>query len=157
MILKIKGTKLVEAVTAYRKALESSRFTGYPVLGNFPFEACDVASLLLATYLTSMGFGQFECVKGRRRRRDRGRIRFHVWLEQNHTIIDITADQFQDGMGAVVVTNDRSWHDTFIQQTRWKNFVDFESDPENFKSIYDEIVAEIGAVPPRAPGPVGRG
>jgi hypothetical protein len=42
----------------------------------------------------------------------------HFWLEHAGYIIDITADQFEDGPEPVVVTTDRSWYDRFQGQTR---------------------------------------
>ena len=38
----------------------------------------------------------------------------HAWLEMNELIIDITGDQFD--REPVVVTTDRSWHDTWLDQ-----------------------------------------
>lgn len=40
----------------------------------------------------------------------------HAWVEANDIIIDITADQF--GQPAVIVTRERTWHDTWPEQER---------------------------------------
>ena len=45
-----------------------------------------------------------------KRRAAAGNGREHVWLRQNDIVIDITADQFDEGQAKVIVTRHSPWH-----------------------------------------------
>jgi len=94
-----------------------------PLLKRFPNGCCKVASVLLMKYLVEEhGFNEVEGIaNGMRidpRDADKG-WGSHFWLEHGTTIIDITADQFDDITSPVIVTTNRDWHDQFIGQKRF--------------------------------------
>lgn len=97
----------------FRSAIEQSdpeAFSFWPFfITRFPKGACGNATILLGEYLKENGCGQFQYRSG-----ERGDWT-HAWLELKGTIIDITADQFDDQTEPVMVTKDRTWHDTFKQ------------------------------------------
>ena len=94
-----------------RKVLETHHREISPTfLGNFPSGACGNTNDLLSQWLKSNGFEDIKVVFGKR-----GRVS-HGWLEWKGEIIDITSDQFKDGLGAVYIGADRKFHDTFLDQ-----------------------------------------
>ncbi|EOE2121996.1 hypothetical protein ACKBNH_004267 [Vibrio vulnificus] len=76
-------------------------------LGKFPKNACGCSSELLAEYLISKGVSGLVYVHGKR-----GNVS-HGWLELEGLIIDITGDQFEDGVDAVYISQIRDFHDQF--------------------------------------------
>lgn len=98
-------------VTKARQVLEDHHMEISPTFfGNFPSAACGNTSDLLSRWLQSNGFEGVKRVFGKR-----GQVS-HGWLEWNGIIIDITSDQFEDGLGAVYIGTDRTFHDTFLNQ-----------------------------------------
>jgi hypothetical protein len=92
--------KLTEVAKGVRDWFEGgTHFIGFPRM------ACNAASYLLATYMTEeCGIEGVELIaNGERRHLKKGRKKrhekqSHCWLECSGFIIDITADQFGDGM-----------------------------------------------------------
>ena len=82
-------------------------------LRRFPQGACGDTSLLLGALLADRGVEGFEYICGDRGSHDDGTWTSHAWLHRNGLIIDITADQFEDGPGPVLVVRDSAWHRTF--------------------------------------------
>ena len=81
-------------------------------LARFPAQCCDHAMRILALHLSHLGFKELAKARGERRA---GAVPdYHVWLVCQGVILDITADQFSEGQGPVVVTRRSSWH------TAWK-------------------------------------
>lgn len=79
---------------------------------------------LLGTYLIEHGFGPFDYALG-----ERGSLWCtHAWLRRGQLDVDITADQFADAPGPIIVCVKSSWHRTFRQ--RIEHVGDFR--------IYDE-------------------
>ena len=87
-------------VTRFRQAMETLRDQPekYPHLhyqgsnlNTFPVLWCDYSSEMLNAYLKSKGYNNFNLVTAFKLR---GSRKCHVWLSNEHTIIDITADQF---------------------------------------------------------------
>lgn len=76
-------------------------------LQSFPGGACGDASLILAHLLSEHGCGEFDYMNGRRD------DRWHAWLQRGPLIVDITADQFNDGMPPVFVSMSSDWHAKF--------------------------------------------
>jgi hypothetical protein len=108
--------ELLRLATEFRHAIQRSdnvpealrsRFQSYPK------DMCEYASNLLGRYLTGEGFENVRYVCGSRRLIARHNDQRHAWLEAQGFIIDITADQFPDGIGPIVVTDDRTWHSRF--------------------------------------------
>jgi len=76
---------------------------------------------MLATYLGSEGFGEFELISAQRGNySDRANpFRTHAWLQQGTLRIDITADQFSDFPQSVFVSDSSPWHESFeVMQRR---------------------------------------
>jgi hypothetical protein len=80
---------------------------------DFPRGSCGVVTQLLGKYLRDRGLGDFRYVSGWRRREGDTQPHSHAWLRQSDIIVDITADQFGETLGPVVVTSDSRWHDAF--------------------------------------------
>jgi hypothetical protein len=103
----------------------------------FPAGACGDCSLIVGTYLIKNGFENVEYVVGV------DGDQSHAWLECDGFIVDITADQFGNGINPVIVTKDKSWHSKFADQER--NVCDFREyqDPTIYE-LYDfsEIMLE---------------
>lgn len=78
--------------------------------GNFPYGTCGNTSDMLAKWLQSKNIRGIEYVCGKRGTSS------HGWLQLDKLIIDITSDQFEDGLGPVYVGKDRIFHDTFLNQ-----------------------------------------
>ena len=98
----------------FRSALESVPVSELPVtLQSFPRGSCGDATLLLGTYLIEEGFGSFDYVLGERGDPIGAGWTSHAWLEQDGVIVDITADQFHDGPGEIIVCRGSKWHDGF--------------------------------------------
>ncbi|MBD9638475.1 hypothetical protein IB277_19415 [Ensifer sp. ENS07] len=126
--------ELAKAAGAFRAALENTPRAALPVtLQEFPNGACGDATLLLGTYLKTLGFGTFDYVLGRGE--DNGETYSHAWLRQGNIIIDITADQFP-GQEPLIVTGASPWHDGFEAEVQHE--ADFH--------VYDaHTVAMLGA------------
>jgi hypothetical protein len=86
---------------------------GRSSLIKFPVKCCDHGMRLLALYLTDLGYEGLSKAKGSRP----GHL-YHVWLVQNGIILDITADQFDEGLDPVIVTRRSPWHDAWKPELR---------------------------------------
>ena len=78
----------------------------------FPRGSCGDAALLLGTYLSELGFGEFTYVCGQcRDSKGPDKLASHAWLvSADGTIVDITADQFPDVTEPVIVSKSSEWH-----------------------------------------------
>jgi hypothetical protein len=105
------------AASDFRAAIEKcdKRSLGIE-FDQFPHGSCGAVAELLGKYLRDCGLGDFRYVSGRRHLPGDDQGRSHAWLRQGEVIVDITADQFGEGHGSVVVTTDSSWHDSFGDQ-----------------------------------------
>lgn len=105
---------LKKIASDFRFALESLTPPISPIgLTTFPHGACGDASLLLGAYLVDRGIQGFEYICGNRGSHSEGSWTSHAWLHRDGLIIDLTADQFDDGPGPVLVVQDSDWHRTF--------------------------------------------
>ena len=94
------------AATRFRSAIEATDFSGYDLnLYKFPKDCCHHAAALLRLYLFDQDLGLFDKAEGQR---PDGRQ--HVWLRREDILIDITADQFDEGEAKVIVTRHSPWH-----------------------------------------------
>ncbi len=82
-------------------------------LASFPRQCCDHGVRLLALHLSRLGFGDLKKARGERPSQITYPT-FHVWLRWRDVTIDITADQFNEGLPPVVVARRSPWH------TAWK-------------------------------------
>ncbi len=135
----VRDTQWLPAIDAcalrFRDAIERSDVRSRPAaLVDFPQHSCAVATLLLGSYLFDSGYGRFEYVVGEYR--DEAGWHSHVWLRQGALVVDITADQFPGGAGAVVVSRQSAWHTSLAGVT--DGIADFR--------LYDEHTeAELSA------------
>ena len=82
-------------------------------LRSFPRGACGHATLLLGTFLSDRGFGQFNYVCGERGYKQDGDWTSHAWLQKGNLVVDITADQFDGDIDKVIVAENSDWHSQF--------------------------------------------
>ena len=106
--LELHLAQLRVTATQFRSMLERTGAACFQHFDEFPRGCCGDTCYLLATHLEATGFGRFIYRVGWRDGCS------HAWLEQDGIIVDITADQFADGPGPVIVTNDSDWHRQFI-------------------------------------------
>jgi len=110
---------------------------------SFPGGTCSDTSLVLGAFLTDAGFDGFELVSGEGDRRQDGICPSHAWLQREQLVVDITADQFADGPGPVVVTETPEWHRRF--RVMWKDAGDFRDYPPDYvgtaRQLYDFVRA----------------
>ena len=102
----------------FRRCLEEL----HPKLGivfkSFPHGSCGDASNHLGEWLAEQGVSGLEYVCGELQERS------HAWLEHDGLIIDITVDQFENSPGKVYVSEDRSFHRQFEEQSRRAHYLD---------------------------------
>jgi len=91
------------AAARFRAALEQGGLS-LASLANFPSGACGDTSEMLGQYLQDCGLGTWLY-------RSHMIPPSHAWIEREGWIVDITADQFDSITEAVIVTQDRQWHD----------------------------------------------
>jgi hypothetical protein len=85
-------------------------------LQQFPLGACGDSSLLLGRALIERGLGEFRYICGHNQAG--GNFESHAWLASHGIIVDITADQFNEGMPPVFVGKDPGWY------RKWSNRTD---------------------------------
>lgn len=95
---------LTAIVADFRSRLERYRQDHGLSLQYFPQGACGDAPILLAHHLAINGFGPYRYICGRHGDAS------HVWLSDGETIIDITADQFDDFDESAYVGTQSPWH-----------------------------------------------
>jgi hypothetical protein len=97
-----------------RRALERLPATDYPsTWSGFPRGTCGDTALVLGAFLVDKGIKEFLYVSGERGSQFTGDYTSHAWLARGNLVIDITADQFADAPGAVIVARHSNWHTTF--------------------------------------------
>ena len=103
---------------------------------------CEFGSNLLGRYLKEKRIEDVHYVCGSRRcNGSPGDVR-HAWLETHGFVIDITADQFPDGPGPVVVTEDHFWHSQF-QVFERRDATDLHEYCKAAQKQYDDVFREI--------------
>lgn len=108
MTVRDTDTTICEVATLVRAIVEEISKSMYHPVGEFPGGWCDACSKVLGTLLTELGVDSLIRVVGIRGEHD---LPFHVWLQRQGLVIDITADQFKENFSSpVVVTTDSPWH-----------------------------------------------
>lgn len=105
-IVKDLATKARDIMDKHHNDLSDVYF------GNFPNGACGNTSDMLALYFSNKGLKDIAYVSGRREKQS------HGWLEIKGHIVDITSDQFSDGLGTVYVGDNNVFHQSFCEQSR---------------------------------------
>lgn len=111
---------------------------------SFPGGTCGDTSLVLGAFLADAGFGGFELMSGEGDRREEdGICPSHAWLQRDQLVVDITADQFADSPGPVVVAENPDWHCRF--RVMWKDAGDFREHPPKYvgtaRQLYNFVKA----------------
>ena len=105
-VLQGMDEAVADAARRFRRAAEQGGLVSVG-LQAFPRGACGDTSELLGQYLLDSGLGEwtyrFGWFSGHS----------HAWLERDGVVVDITADQFAEGLPPVIVTLDHSWHARF--------------------------------------------
>ena len=126
-----------ECARRVRAALESLKPEQLPIgLIMFPCGACGDACLILGAALQDQKLGDFRYVCGLTHKDDGNES--HAWLVGEGLIIDITADQFEDGMPAVYVDAGSDWHE------RWTDVV--EAGPADYRQWQGHTLHELDQV-----------
>jgi len=104
--------KLTIEARRVRAFLESRNSMTDNLFSRFPCGACGNSTDLLGKWLCELGMNDVEYVSGFRKKSS------HAWIECNSFLIDITSDQFQDGLGDVYVGPTNDFHRSFSNQRR---------------------------------------
>ncbi len=97
-----------------RSVIEAVPRQDLPVgMRSFPKGACGNSAILLGAYFTNFGIEGFVYVQGKRGSRKDNNHASHAWLSRENLAVDITADQFSDAPGPVIVADPSPWHQTF--------------------------------------------
>jgi hypothetical protein len=120
---------------AFRAGLAAARWPNY--MPAFPRACCGTACDLLGLYLLDHGQGTARYVWGEKTVQQTDeeypQSQSHAWLVLNGFIIDITADQFDEGQESVIVCRDSAWHRNWT--VRSKRPVGWRPDNE-FSTVY---------------------
>lgn len=123
--------------TLFRRAIEATPKSELPnTFAEFPRGACGDATLLLAKFLEEHDCGAFNYVLGERCEHS------HAWLQQGELVVDITADQFEDVPGPVIVEHGSAWHVAFAGERRHVANLETYDTPtrERLRAAYRRIV-----------------
>ena len=138
----VDSARLRELAARFRAAiLRTPPESLTTILKNFPLGSCGEASVLLGVFLREQGFGGAVYVLGRRGHQ------WHARLEMGDTVIDITADQLDEGIEPVVVTRDLSWHSQFEEESRHPATIeDYDFDERKRKelfAVYQRVISNL--------------
>lgn len=101
--------------TAYREAFEELREEGIDdvFLSHFPGGCCSLSVEVMCAHLRSLGWDDVNYTGGNELDGDGS----HSWLTCGDTIVDITADQFDDNFPSVYVGDGMELHDKYECKT----------------------------------------
>ena len=131
----------IEALaTQVRRAIEELPRSLRPfTMSAFPAGACGDASLLLGTFFKDEGIETFVYVSAQRGVKSDNTWTSHAWLASGGLVVDITADQFPDGPGPVVVADPSHWHSQFeVCDTQSSNLRDWRG-VEELLHVYSRL------------------
>ena len=109
--------RLCADATRVRRFFETDGSNMSQLLNHFPTGTCGNVSDIFGEWLIERGEPDVEYVHGSREGKS------HGWLELENIIIDITSDQFSDGLGPVFVGSKTPFHRSFEDQVRSKPHV----------------------------------
>lgn len=115
----------------------------------FPQGACGDAAFLLGACFADRGIDSFEYICGAADSQRDGTWTTHAWLARGHLVVDITADQFDDAPGRVIVAEPSAWHTRFAITSR--SVSDFRKDPspgnDDLRVVLDLINRSLSGLP----------
>ncbi|WP_292949428.1 MULTISPECIES: hypothetical protein [unclassified Neptuniibacter] len=138
--------ELVNSTIKFRNAIIESLQAGKlpETMSTFPRGCCGDSALLLGTYLTDIGLGDFTYVGGERGSEADGDWASHAWLTQGELTIDITKSQFSDCPDDITVTESSEWHDSFeVSQTFTANI---KGKCDQLEPCYEAILETIKSI-----------
>ena len=102
--------KIRKLATRFRNAIESLNVTELPLtLHKFPRGSCGDTCEMLGAYFIDQNLGEFKYIRAKRW--EGHNEESHGWLKQDNLIVDITADQFNEGINKVFVSENSEWHE----------------------------------------------
>lgn len=140
--LKLDIGEIRRIASRFRMAIEACDRSLLPIsFEEFPRGSCGDVTPLLGAHFIEHGFGPFNYVLGKREDSKCA----HAWLRQGQLDVDITADQFADAPGPIIVCVESPWHRTFRQ--RIEHVADFriydEQTVSSLSSVYGLIVDRL--------------
>jgi len=101
-----------KAAADFRRAIVFSNLAEMPIaFRQFPRGSSGDAALLLGTYLSELGLGNFTYVCGWRDESS------HGWITKDDVTIDIAADSFHEDQPPIMVVRNSTWHSEFEIET----------------------------------------
>lgn len=139
---------LLEAAATFRSAIERvANSLGDFEFRDFPRGSCKASSLIFARFLNARWGLESVLVTGHRGTPSDPSWATHAWLEVNGTIVDLTADQFLDAPGPVVVSSQSEWHLRFNARKRYPASThEYHQEAlARFERQYAAVIAALGA------------
>jgi len=112
---------------------------------SFPCGACEVSSIMLMTYLKSIGVDGITYVSGTRPSDREGQEQSHSWLSYNDSFIDITGSQFSDCDDEILIESKHKLHASFKYEDRGASDI-YQYSAEglvNYVPFYENVVSKI--------------
>ena len=137
--------KIKELAKQFRMAIESTDMNERPKsFKKFPQGSCGDTCEMLGAYYIDHGLGKFEYIMAERG--DAHSYQSHGWLLQGSIIVDITADQFNEGVGKIIVSENSKWHNNTWTTKPDPRIADFRNDHianNNLHTFYQRIISKI--------------
>lgn len=152
---RIDLARILDIATDVRSVLVSAAKDELPEhWSRFPRGACGDTTLVLGALLMDAGFDGFEYTSGERGSQEDGTYSSHAWLQRSDLVVDITADQFVDGPGAIIVVENSAWHQGFhISSTDLGDFREYPVvQVVKLHSLYRYMKAKLWLEVLRTPG-----
>ena len=137
-----------DKVAIFRQAFIETLKTVEEVPGDivgFPAGACEVSSIMLMTYLKSLGFNGITYVSGTRPTTIPAKTESHSFLKHEDIYIDITGSQFDDCTDEIIFHSDHELHATFELENRGETDIyQYSSDGwVNYVPFYEQLVTVV--------------
>ncbi|MCD1645727.1 hypothetical protein [Marinobacter adhaerens] len=130
-------------VTDFRKALLAALRSGKmpQTMEDFPRGCCSDSALMLGTYLSDIGLGDFKLVVGERGCFDDNDWFSHAWLEQENLIVDITGSQFGEESNEITITINSVWHESF--NLIWCDRANLKEMASELRPYYELVLSHL--------------
>lgn len=129
---------------AFRKAFETvGRSQSFGAFPHFPNGCCTWASIFIGNFLIN----EYDLSPKRVYSAWHPSSSQHEWVLLSGTIIDITADQFDDAPAPIIVRNDSEWHAQF-RDSKISDYLpvskyDIRGNTQKVSDIYELIISEV--------------
>ncbi|CCN80782.1 hypothetical protein VIBNISFn27_220162 [Vibrio nigripulchritudo SFn27] len=137
-----------DKVCKFREAFSEVIHTSKDVpedLKAFPAGACEVASIMLMTYLNSSDYSEITYVSGSRIQPNGDQMEYHSFLKYRDLFIDITGSQFDDCEDELIIlVSDHPLHKSFDLEDRGSTDIyEYSNDLVNYVPIYEKVTSLI--------------